>query len=345
MNVAPRVVIFGLGGTIVMTPTGTGGLTPALSARQLITAVPGLAEVGIDVEVIDFRQAPSPSLTFDDIAALTVAINEQLAQGIEGVVVTQGTDTMEETAYTLDLNYAGAAPVVVTGARRSPAQAGADGPANLLSAIVVAASKQAREQGVLVVMEDDIHAARYVQKTHTLATFQSPNFGPLGYVVEGQPQLFGTAGPRMIVTQTVTMRNPRVCLLTMSLGDDGHLLRAIDDSVDGLVIAGFGGGNIPKDLVPLLSDLAETMPVVLSSRISTGPVLKNTYGYPGSGQDLLGRGLISSGFLHPLKARILLRALLRVDSDRDAIAAAFGVAGGYADSSTWPIQSTISSIC
>jgi len=324
-----------------MTPTGTGGLTPALSAQQLLTAVPGLTEIGIDVRVKDFRQVPSGSLGFDDLAALTVAIDEQLAQGTEGVVVTQGTDTMEETAYALDLSYSGAAPIVVTGAMLSPAHAGADGPANLLSAIAVAASEPARGQGVLVVMADEIHAARHVQKTHTsnLMTFKSPNSGPLGYVVEGRPQLLNSVGPRMAVDETNAEGNPRVCLLTMSLGDDGHLLRAIDDQVNGLIVAGFGVGHVPADVVPRLEKLAGVIPVVLASRVASGPSLTSTYGFPGSEQDLLSRGLISAGFLDPLKARILLRTLLRVGAGRDTIAAAFGSAGGCSSLHRGPVAS------
>lgn len=331
MGAVPRVVVLGLGGTIAMTPSESGGVVPKLSVRQLIESVPGLTKLGVDLEVRDFRQVASASLTFDDLRDLRETIEEYLAAGVDGVVITQGTDTIEETSYALDLAYGGATPVVVTGAMRGAAQAGADGPANLLAAVRVAASPVAREHGVLVVMADEIHAASHVRKTHTtsLGTFQSPNFGPLGHVVEGRVRLAKRAGTRMLIEPAGSRSAPRVGLVTMSLDEDGFVLNAMLDQVDGAVIAGVGVGHVPRDLVPVIAKLATNVPVVLSSRIPTGPSLRETYGYPGSEQDLLGRGLISAGFLDPLKARILLRALLSAGRDRAAIVKAFAVAGGH----------------
>jgi L-asparaginase len=317
-----RVVVFGLGGTIAMTTDGSGGAVPALSAEQLVAAVPGLAETGIEIDVVDFRQLPSASLTFEDLAALAEAIDKRLAQGADGVVVTQGTDTIEETAYLLDLTHAAEQPIVVTGAMRNPSLAGADGPANLLAAVRVAASKDARTQGVLVVMADEVHAAHRVRKTHTTsgATFQSPNGGPLGYVVEGNYTRLNRLDHRTVLPRGT--RPARVPLITVTLGDDDGLLDLLSE-VDGLVVAAMGVGHVPQQLVPGLEALAARIPVVLASRTGAGSVLTNTYAFPGSEHDLITRGLIPAGYLDPLKSRILLRHLLSTNATRDTITAAF----------------------
>ncbi|MEV0299460.1 asparaginase domain-containing protein [Nocardia sp. NPDC050710] len=171
-----RVTVFTLGGTIAMSTTEHGGVAPSLSAEQLLAAVPGLADTGIAVDVVNFRQLPGASLKISDITALAAAINDHLP-GTDGAVVTQGTDTIEETAYLLDLLHAAPEPIVMTGAMRNPTLAGADGPANLLAAIHAAVHSDARQQGCLVVFNDEVHAARRVRKTHTTSTstFRSPD--------------------------------------------------------------------------------------------------------------------------------------------------------------------------
>ena len=333
-----RVLVCGLGGTIAMGATGSGGVAPSLSAEQLVSAVPGLAETGIVVEVEDFRRLPGASLTIADITALAGAVSRRLAEGVDGVVVVQGTDTVEESAYLLDLLHPGPQPVVVTGAMRNPTLAGADGPANLLAAVQVAASAAACDQGVLVVFAGEIHAARRVRKSHStsVAAFQSPNGGPLGYLVEGQARLLTRLGHRTVVPPPSSQRLPRVGLFTVALGEDGALLHSAADRLDGLVVAAFGAGHVPGQLVATLGGLAERVPVVLASRTGGGPVLAATYAFPGSERDLLARGLVSAGFLDSFKARVLLQALLAAGADRATVVAGFGAAGGYADPDTWP---------
>lgn len=351
MPEAPRrVLVVGLGGTIAMAATAPGpggGVVPDRAPQDLLAAVPGLAQTGIDVAAEEFRRVPGASVSLADGYALAAAIRSRLgggadgAPGVDGVVVTQGTDTIEENAYLLDLLHHGPAPVVVTGAMRNPTLAGADGPANLLAAVQVAAAPQAREYGVLVVFNDEIHAARRVRKSHatSVATFASPAGGPVGYVVEGRPIFVSRLAARFPVAAPATAdsgRPPRVGLVTIALGDDGGALAGLADKVDALVVAAFGAGHVPQWLVDDLTGLAAAMPVVLASRTGAGPVLASTYGFSGSERDLLDRGLIRAGLLDPFKARILLHALLAAGADRAAVTAGFAASGGYGPASAWP---------
>lgn len=325
-----KVVLFTLGGTIASTPAA-GGVVPQLTGADLLTSVPGLDRAGLEVQVRDFRQVPSSSLTIGDVLELAAAIREQVSAGAAGVVVSQGTDTIEETVFLLDLLYDGDAPVVFTGAMRHPTLAGADGPANLLAAVTVAASPQARGLGCLVVFGDEIHAARFVRKAHTtsITAFISPPTGPLGVVAEGRPVLLTRPARRPALPSSVPPSAPapgrdiRTGLVTMVLGDDGTLLDAAARRFDGLVVAGYGAGHVPETLVARLGDLARRIPVVLASRTGAGMVLTRTYGYPGSELDLRDRGLIGAGFLDPIKARLLLHVLLLSGAGRAEIADAF----------------------
>ncbi|MFC6091566.1 asparaginase [Saccharothrix lopnurensis] len=336
-----RVVVIGLGGTIAMTSSGGGGAVPALSAEQLVDAVPGLAETGIEVEVVDFRHVPGASLTFDDLTAVANEMRDRCATGVDGVVITQGTDTIEETSYFLDLRHTASQPLVVTGAMRNPTLAGADGPANLLAAIQTAADPSTRDLGCLVVFADEIHAAHRVRKTHTtsLTTFHSPNGGPLGHLVEGHPRILNRPVHRSVLPLEATRTNIRIGLVTATLGDDGSLLRGLDDHLDGLVVAAFGAGHLPTTWVPPLQELAKRIPVVLASRTGAGSVLADTYAFPGSEHDLLARGLIRAGFLDPLKSRLLLHGLLATHADTATVTAAFAAAGGHGTPHDWPYPS------
>jgi L-asparaginase len=321
----PRVSILSLGGTIAMAGQGASGVVPALSAEDLVAAVPVLAEVA-SIEASSFRMVPSAHLKLDDVVALAGEVVRRVGSGADGVVVTQGTDTLEEVVFALDLLLEADAPVVVTGAMRNPTLPGADGPANLLASVRVAASQVARGLGALVVLNDEIHAARFVQKTHSAspAAFQSPITGPIGWVAEGTPRVVLRPPRRHRVAVPADAPDRPVALVTAALGDDGRTLDALERlGYEGLVVEAFGGGHLPDAWMEALSRLAASMPVVYASRTGRGEMLRGTYGFPGSETDLRARGLIPAGFLDGPKARVLLSLLLRGGAPREEMARAF----------------------
>lgn len=321
----PKVAVFSLGGTISSVDSGGKGVEPTLTGEALVADVPRIAEVA-EVSAVSFRQAASGELTVRDLRELSSEIERSVDEGASGAVVTQGTDTIEETAFVLDLLVYREAPVVVTGAMRNPTLPGADGPANLLAAIQVAASETARSLGTMVVFNDEIHAGRFVRKTHTSnpATFRSDPVGPIGWISEGIPRvLLHPRGERKIELPE-DAQDRSVALLTITLGDDGRLLPAIEqEGYAGLVIEALGGGHVPSVMIKALEDLAAKMPVILASRTGSGEVLRATYGFPGSETDLIERGLIPAGPLDGLKARLLLTLLLQSGATREEISRAF----------------------
>lgn len=321
----PRVAVFSLGGTISSVDSGGKGVEPTLTGEALVADVPEIAEVA-GVSAVSFRQAASGELTVRDLRELSSEIERSVDEGASGAVVTQGTDTIEETAFVLDLLVDRDAPVIVTGAMRNPTLPGADGPANLLAAIQVAASETARSIGAMVVFNDEIHAARFVRKTHTSnpGTFRSDPVGPIGWISEGIPRVVLRPGRQRKIKLPEDSQDHSVALLTMTLGDDGRLLSAIEQGgYAGLVIEALGGGHVPSVMVKVLEDLAAKMPVILASRTGSGEVLRTTYGFSGSEIDLIERGLMPAGPLDGLKARLLLTLLLQSGATRKEIAQAF----------------------
>lgn len=328
-----QVAIGALGGTIAMTSSDPGGaVVPTLTGESLVTAVPGLADAA-EVRAETLAMLPSPSLDEPTIMRALDWARSAVAAGATGVVITQGTDTLEESAYLLDLFWDHPEPLVVTGAMRSPQAAGADGPANLLTAVRCAVAPASRGRGVLVAFDDEIHHARWVAKTDSMSTsaFRSPVFGPIGRCVEAEVVYGVPAGrlaplPRGSGPQT---GDPRVPLVATYLGDDGYLLDALRaDDVDGVVVAGFGAGHVSPRMAEAVGRLAPEVPVVFASRTGSGPTGRAMYGYPGSEVDLVARGAIGAGWLPPVKARLLLWALARNgEADHDAVRAAFAERG------------------
>lgn len=219
----------------------------------------------------------------------------------------------------------GEKPVVVTGAMRGADAPGADGPANLLAAARVAAAPEARGLGTLAVLNYDIHAARFVQKSHTTlpSAFSSPLVGPLGAVVEGRPRFFVRVSRAPTLPSADGPPAP-VALVKWAMGEDGRMVSALPGlGYAGVVVEGMGAGHVPADAAPVLGELAAKVPVVLASRAMTGPVFTRTYGYPGSEIDLLARNLVPAGYLSGVKARLLLGFRLRTAKDPGAVAEAF----------------------
>lgn len=330
----PTIDIISLGGTIAMKADGiVPGAVPTLTADDLIAVVPQLSDIA-DIRAQTFRNIPGAHLTFDDLDALAIEIRERSRNGGDGIVITQGTDTIEETAYVMDLLLGLDIPVVVTGAMRNPSRPGADGPANLLSAVQVAVSPKARSLGALVVFNDEIHAARFVRKSHTSnpATFRSDPLGPIGWLAEDQVRILLKPERLAPVKKTVsagTVGTVKVPIIKLGLGDDETMIEAaVSAGVDGLIVEALGGGHVPICIADALQRAAKHLPVILSSRTGQGEALSCTYGFAGSEIDLLRRGLISGGQFDGCHARILLCVLLRnTQTHRDEIVREFLLRG------------------
>lgn len=320
------IFIGSLGGTIAMTrQDDRPGALPKLSAAQLLDSIPGFVAQGpIQAETV--LQVASASLGFDDMMQVLAWCEARQADGATAIILTQGTDSIEETSWLLDLFWRHDTPLIMTGAMRLPASAGADGPANLEAALRVAADPASRARGVLVVMNDTIHAARHVRKSDSMSvqTFDSGPAGPLGRLVEGVACYF--APPQRITALPPPQRMDHdVGLVALGIGSGTGQLRHAITAPDyaAVVIAAFGAGHLPAALAPIVSEAAGDRPVIFASRCGSGPTAQNTYGYPGSEIDLIARGAWPGGWLSPLKARIAIWAVLATGAQSDAARALF----------------------
>lgn len=338
MTARIRVQVLALGGTISMTGADESGVRPTLSAEQLLRSVDTAPDLDISAETL--MTVPGAHLTIDDILRVQARAREELDEGAAGVVVVQGTDTLEEAAFVADLVHDRPEPVVFTGAMRHPESLGADGPANLRDAIVAAVS--VRDAGVLVCMGTELHAARFVAKTQAFspAAFVSMNSGPVGWVIENRASLLTRLPdkPRFALDALPPGHpDPYVPIHRVSLGDDATSLQALASSEPaGLILEGFGVGHVNPETADVAQELATRIPVVLASRTGAGTVLTSTYGFVGSERDLLGRGLISAGPLNGLKARLLLSLCLRAGYDQPATADTFAAWSETRVDTVWP---------
>lgn len=310
----PRISVLATGGTIATAPDAMGTAATALGAADVASAAGAVSNV--EIVERDVLARSSRAMTPPDMLTVARAVEEELAdEHADGVVVTHGTDTLEETAYLLSLVCTPKAPIVLTGAMRRPEQPGADGPANVTAAITAATHSPLSRLGPVVVIGDEIHAARWVTKAHTArpAAFASPEAGPVGSIAEGRVHLtLPTVSEEQPLGRPDGMTH-RVELLQAAAGMDGLLVGAAAAVADGLVVAGTGGGHVPPPMAEALVREASTgVPVVLGSRVEAGPVLRSTYSGTGSETHLLAHGVLPAGRLSPVKARLRLLVSLEL---------------------------------
>ena len=303
------------------------GIKVSISASELVSSVkdefPSLEIHGIDIRSVD-----SSILVLSDVLALRAAIDEAAHAGAHAVVITTGTDTLEEVAFALQrLVTPNLLGVVVTGAMRSPTVVSHDGPMNLRGALNVASRDDVAHLGVLVVMNDDIHGADFVSKSHATSTASFTSYpGAIGWVGDGQSMVLFVPSPPLVVLSGLVIDHGecRVALATSFLGDHGLIVKTVvDGGIDGLVVEAFGSGRVTPETANILIQLAQEIPVVVASRTGSGMLERGTYSGEGSEARLWSHGVISAGWLPGLKARVLLELLLRTDMSHGEIAASF----------------------
>lgn len=323
----PRILMVFTGGTISMRVVPGRGAVPARSGAEILALVPDAA-THAQTHVEDFDRLPGPHWTPERMLDLARCLDERLATGrYDGAVVTHGTDTLEETSYFLDLTLRTDVPVVVTGAMRTPDEPTWDGSANLVNAIRCAGSRAAHGLGVLVVLDEVVHAAREVVKLHTeaLGAFGSPRGGPLGVVDVDAVHIHRRPDARERVRADRV--EPRVDLVAPALGADGRLLRcAVESGARGIVVQAMGRGNVPPAILAEVKHaIGRGIPVVVASRCTAGRTAP-IYGYEGGGFTLHAAGAVFAGDLSPSKARIKLMVLLGAGKPLEEIRASFEAA-------------------
>ena len=298
-----KILVLHTGGTISMQADDSGAVVT--SQDNPMNHVSNPLE-GVEVHTLDFFNLPSPHIKPKHMLALYQKIKEE-ADHYDGFVITHGTDTLEETAYFLDTMEVPHKPIVLTGAMRSSNELGSDGVYNYLSALRVASDDKAADKGVLVVMNDEIHAAKYVTKTHTtnVSTFQTPTHGPLGLIMKYEILYFKTAEPR--VRFDLDKIQGLVPIIPVYAGMTEELLDLLPvDQLDGLIIQAFGAGNVPKETAQKLNALIqEGLPIALVSRCFNG-IAEPVYAYEGGGVCLQNAGVFFVKELNAQKARLKL---------------------------------------
>lgn len=313
----PKVAVIFTGGTISMTvDPRIGAAIPSLSSQEILSLVTNIDRYA-EIETINFSKLPGPQIDLSLMMKLRELVVKTLdRKEITGVVITHGTDTLEETAYLLDLSIQSHKPIVVAGAMRNSSELGYDGPSNLAAAVCTAISPYAVNKGVLVVMNNEVNAASEVTKSNTLSldTFKSLEFGPLG-IVDNDELIFhrDIVNRQHIVTDRI---EPRVELIKSVAGMDSRLIKyCVDCGSKGIVIEAMGRGNVPPTMLEGITyALEKKVAVVITSRCPTGRVL-DSYGYEGGGRHLRNLGVLLGGDLPGQKLRIKLMLALSVTND------------------------------
>lgn len=303
-----NILIVFTGGTFsMMIDKSTGGAVPHFSGTELIKMIPGASQIA-NVTCCDFGMYPGPHVSPDLMLTLSNKIKELIsANDIDGVVVTHGTDTLEETAYFLELSIDTSIPIVVTGSMKNSSEPDWDGPKNLIDSIQICLSPNSRNLGVLVCLDGAINAASEVTKTFTdeVDTFASLDFGTLGFVQKGRV-IFNRL-PRKVERIITDKINTNVDLIKVYAGmDDKFFKFSADTGADGIVVEAMGVGNVPPNAFAGIEyAINKGIPVVLVSRCPAGETL-DIYGYPGAGKWLHKIGVMFSDYLNGQKARIKL---------------------------------------
>ena len=296
------------------------GAVPSLNAHEILEATKGINLI-TGVETEEWGSFPGPHMTVDRMWALRNRIREHIARPeVTGIVVTHGTDTLEESAYLCARSLPAEKPIVFTGAMRTVSDLGWDGPANLLEAVRVAASPETRGFGTMVVISGQIFTALDATKTntHLLDAFESPGFGPLGVLDEGELIVHREMPPMPGIVDAAELAVP-IDIIFVAAGSDSRLLDASRTAARGVVIAAMGRGNVPPSLVPSIEKwIADGKPVVLTSRTLGGRV-GHTYGYAGGGKRLEEIGAIFGGSKRPQQARIDLMLALGAGMSMNAV--------------------------
>ena len=320
----PMVAVLSTGGTIASKQDpGKGGYVPALSGEDLVSAVPAIKRIA-QIQVEQISNIPSSDITPEIWVRLAGRVNGLLAKSeIAGIVVTHGTNTLEETAYFLDLTTTSTKPVILVGAQRPASDPDSDGPRNLLDAIRVAVASEAVSKGVMVVMNGQINAARDVTKTNTsqLETFRGLEFGELGVVDVEKVRFYRAPLRRQTFPVESRTQLGRVDIVMSYAGADGRLIRSLvrDGNVQGLVIAGLGLGGVTGLMFDAIQEArTRGIPVVISTRVPTGRVFP-LGASKGSALALKGIGCVLADNLSPQKARILLMLALTRAHDTEAL--------------------------
>lgn len=318
------VRLLATGGTIASRlDPDTGAVVPAVSPEDLLAAVPELADVG-PIEVTELDRVNGWNVTPEVMErAARAARSALLDDDVDGVVVTHGTDTVEETLYLADLlagDVTDRGAITFACAMRSSGELGADGPRNLRDAVRLASDPAARGRGALLVVNDEVHCARWATKTDTanVSTFRSWPGGPVGHLEQGQPRFVLDTPPRPPVGDAL---DHRVALVKAYTGMDDALLRwLVDDrGVHGIVVEGTGAGNVPGALVPGIDHaIGRGVAVVVASRCLTGRP-QPIYGGPGGGVTLAEHGVVRANGLNGPKARLGLMVALGIDRDPDHV--------------------------
>jgi len=328
MGDRPRIAVIFTGGTISMLPDPvTGAAVPALDGAAILERVPGLETIA-ELEPIDWGLVPASHLSFDQILEIGGVIADAAErEDVDGVVVVQGTDVLEETAYAWDLLHAIETPVVVVGSMRNAGDADYEGPPNLTAAVRVAADARMRGQGLAVVMDARILPADDVTKTNSqsIDTFQALNAGPLGFVRDGEVVLERERRDRRMLVEWPSAAAEPVALITAVVATDGALLRAaLGQGSRGIVVEATGSGNTDPDLLAAATEAMHAgVPVALTTRCASGAV-GPLYGFPGGGRSWQEAGSIMAGTLSGPKARIALALGIGAGLDRRGLGELLG---------------------